>query len=312
MLTYPLPAATLNVAATTVQVAAFLKSPTMIARRFAEILAAQNFLAHFMLTGRYRMEGGAVVYYPDEAIVADSSPETINPGGNYPMIVLEGDTLAIVAAMKKGFGTEVSDESVGRALMDPVERAIMMLANTIVTEFDSVAVAAIQSQVTATEAVTAAWTTATAPQIIGDVARAKAAIANQRKGYRANAVVLTEDQWATALPALLSVLPRESGQTLTEGAVPRLLGLDWVTSENLPANWNPLVLDNKNLGGIGHEDIPSPEYVALSAVAEGNGSGVEVARFRETNDSTKIQVRKADVPVVRNPGAAVEITGAGV
>ena len=312
MLTYPVPGSSLNQAATAVQVAAFLKSPTLLARRFAEILSAQNFLAHFLLTGRYRVEGGAIVFYPDEAIEADGSPETIAPGGDYPTLTLDGDTLSIVAAMKKGFGTEIVDETVGRELMEYVEKRIALLANKLVTEFDSVTIAAVQSQVTATEAVTAAWTGATAAQMLGDVARAKAAISNQKKGYLANAVVLTEDQWAAALPALLSVLPRESGSTLTEGSAPRLLGMTWVASPNLPSNWNPLVLDNANLGGIGHENVPSEEYVALSSVMEKNGSGVEVARFRKGNDSTRVQLRKTDVPVVRNPGAAVEITGAGV
>lgn len=312
MLTYPVPGSSLNQDATAVQVAAFLKSPTLLARRFAEILSAQNFLAHFLLAGRYRVEGGAIVFYPDEAIEADGSPETIAPGGDYPTLTLDGDTLSIVAAMKKGFGTEISDEAIGRELMEYVEKRIALLANKLVTEFDSVTIAAVQSQVTATEAVTAAWTGATAAQMLGDVARAKAAISNQKKGYLANAVVLTEDQWAAALPALLSVLPRESGSTLTEGSAPRLLGMTWVASPNLPSNWNPLVLDNANLGGIGHENVPSEEYVALSSVMEKNGSGVEVARFRKGNDSTRVQLRKTDVPVVRNPGAAVEITGAGV
>ena len=79
-----------------------------------------------------------------------------------------------------------------------------------------------------------------------------------------------------------------------------------VTGDHLPTGWVPKLIDLANFGGIGHENIPSPEYVSLGV----NGGNVEVARFREENDSTRIQVRKADAPVIVNADAAIEITGA--
>ena len=311
MLTYPIPGSTLVGNATVAQVMAFLKSPTELARRFADIMSDHNFLSHYLLRGRYEVTGGAIVYLPDEAIEADEGPETIAPGGEYPLVTLNADAPQIVAAMKKGFGTEVTDEEVGRLKMDPVERAVQMLAYTIVSNFDAVALASIASAVTNT-VTGAAWTGASATtNIVGNVEAAKASIRAQRKGYRATSVVLTGAQYAAIAPSLLNVLPREQGNPVLSGSWPNMLGLDWITSDDLPANWVPTVVDADNLGGIGHEVIPSPEYVALSSVNTLNGSNVEVARYREQNDSTRIQVRKADVPVVRNPGAAVGITGTG-
>lgn len=312
MLTYPIPGSTLVGNATVAQVLAFLKSPTELARRFADIMADHNFLSHAVLRGRYRITGGALVYLPDEVIQTDERPETIAPGGEYPLVTLNADAPQIVAAMKKGFGTEVTDEEVGRLLLDPVERAIQMLAYTMVSRFDSIAMAAIASAVTQSVS-GGSWTGATATStIVGNVEAAKAAIRAQRRGYRATTIVLTGAQYAAIAPSLLSVLPREAGNPVLSGSWPNILGLDWVTSDDLPAGWRPTVLDADNLGGIGHEDIPSPEYVALSAINPANGAGVEVARYRERHDSTRIQVRKADVPVVRNPGAACEITGTGL
>ena len=184
-----------------------------------------------------------------------------------------------------------------------------MLAFDLISQFDAAAIGAVQSQVAST-VTGAAWTTGT--QLVTDVEKAKATIKARKKGYRATSVVLTDLQWAAVSPILLPLLPREAGNPIVEGRIPNILDVDWVTSSDLPAGWVPLVADADNLGGIGHEDIPSPEYVALSSIAANNGSNVEVARFREKNDSTRIQVRKSDVPIVANPGAATKITGTGL
>ena len=55
-------------AATTAQAMAFLKSPTLLARRMSEILAAQEFVGYSLLTGRYTVEGGAIAVPKNEVI----------------------------------------------------------------------------------------------------------------------------------------------------------------------------------------------------------------------------------------------------
>lgn len=309
MLTYPIPGSTLTGNVTVAQALAFLKSPELIARRFSEILSDHNFLAHYLLRGKYKLVGGAIAYVPDEATSSGDTAETVAPGGEYPLTALPVDAAILVAALKKGLGSEIADETVGRLQMDPIERAIQMLAFDLVSQFDAAAISSIQSLVTSTTA-GAAWTSAAA--IVANVEMAKATIKGRKKGYRATSVVLTDTQWAAAAPVLLPLLPREAGNPILAGGFPNILGVDWVSSPDLPGNWVPLVVDAGNLGGIGHEDIPSPEYIALSSIAAQNGSNVEVARFREKNDSTRIQVRKADVPIVANPNAATKISGTGL
>ncbi|GAB3622576.1 hypothetical protein GCM10027418_06580 [Mariniluteicoccus endophyticus] len=303
MLTYPVPASAYNGGMTAAEVLAFLKSPTLLARRFDEIVAARNFLSHYVLQGRYIMQGGALVYFPDEATEAKDGPETVAPGAEYPLITLDRDQMQIVAAMKKGFGTEYTDEEVGRLLLDPVERGNALMANKMVSTFDALAMGVVQSAITQTLA-GGSWSSAA--QIIADVEAAKAAIRSLKLGYTATAVVLTGPQWAKVAAPLVSVLPREAGNPVVSGGVPNILGLNWVVSDDLPAGWVPTVIDVDNLGGIGHENVPSPEYRQLSAA---NGSNIEVASYREKYDSTRVQIRKCDVPVVRNPKAGIEITG---
>lgn len=300
MYTFPATFATATVA----EAIAFLKSPNLLAKRFAEIVAARNFLSHLVLAGRYEMVGGALVYFPNEAIEASDSPEQVKPGGNYPTITLDPDQVAIVEAMKKGFNTDITDEAVGRFKMDAIERALAMLANKQVSEFDTRAMSLVASAITETSA-SGAW--ATGKAIVDGVAKAKAKVKSHKLGYVPDAVVLTDTQWGAIEGPLTEVMPREAGNPVTNG-FPNFMGLTWLASSDLPSGWVPTVVDTANLGGIGHEDIPSPEYVS---VAVGN-SIVELARFRKENDSTRLQTRKADVPVVRNPKAGVEITGTGL
>ncbi|WP_295035523.1 hypothetical protein [uncultured Microbacterium sp.] len=308
MLNYPIPASTLtNV--TAAQAQAFLQSPAQIARRFAEILSDHNFLAHYLLRGRYTMTGGAASYVPDEATSTGATTETVAPGGEYPMTALPQDVAVLVAALKKGLASEIPDEQVGRLLMDPIERAIQLLAYDTISQFDAAALGAVQSAVSGTMT-GGAWTDPLT--IVKNVEIAKATIKGKKRGYRATSVVLTDLQYASVVPVLLDKLPREQGNPILDGTFPNILGVDWVSSSDLPANWTPLVADANNLGGIGHENIPSPEYVAISSIAAQNGSNVEVARFREKNDSTRIQVRKADVPIVTTPQAAIKINGTGL
>ncbi|MEA1264164.1 hypothetical protein MicroSTF_14065 [Microbacterium sp. STF-2] len=309
MINYPIPGSTLAGNVSTAQALAFLKSPAQIARRFDEILADHNFLSHYLLRGKYKMQGGAVSYTPDEATSSGATAETVAPGGEYPLTALPADAAVLVAAIKKGLGSEIADETVGRLQMDPIERAIQLLANDIVSQFDAASLSLILSAVSQTVG-GGAWSAANT--IVANVEVGKAQIKGAHRGYRATSMVLTDLQWAAVAPILLPLLPREAGNPILAGAFPNILGLDWVTSSDLPGGWQPLIVDADHLGGIGHEDIPSEEYVALATINSQNKSNVEVARFREKNDSTRIQVRKADVPIVTSPLAAAKITGTGL
>jgi len=287
---------------------AFLKSPTLLARRFEQIIADRGgFIAHRVLKGRWKMEGGALVYTPDEAISTDDAAEKIKPGGEYPMIELSADATLVIEALKEGFGTPITDEKVGRERMDAVERAIARLVNRLVTDFDETAMAAVASAVT--QSITGTAWTSNPKSIVKQVQLAKAKITGLRLGFRADAIVLTDEQWAGVVSELLDMLPREQRNGVESGQFINALGLDWLHSPDLPSGWVPTVMDTDNLGGIGHEDIPSPEYRPVSL---GQDQVAEVARFREKNDSTTVQVRKTDVPVVRNPKAACEITSTGL
>lgn len=291
---------------------AFLKSPTLIAKRMSELLSEQSFLSHYLLKGRYTMTGGAMVMVPTGMLKTSGDAERVAPGAEYTLVTVDPMAAEVVRGMKTGIASEVTDESVGRLAMQPVEDTIAALAYNTVRGFDTGALSLIDSTVANSTTATAKWTTDDAngtgtKAMVRDLSMMKAKIKGLRKGYGAEfALVLTEDQYAQIQVPMLPLLPRESNNPIVTGNWPSPLGMNIVTGDHLPTGWVPKLIDLANFGGIGHENIPSPEYVGLGV----NGGSVEVARFREANDSTRIQVRKADAPVIVNADAAIEITGA--
>ena len=303
MAIYPLTQSQLN-AVTTAEALAFVKSPTLLARRFAEILSAQEFIGLSLLTGRYTVQGGAIAVPKNEVIRADRPAETVAPGAEYKLTPLSAEQYDLYMAAKRGLATEVTDEEVGRNQGQPVENAIQLLKNELLFDANALAVGVIASKVTQTLAAGAAWTTG--KQIVKDVLRAKAAARKLKLGYNFDTVVLTEDQYAAAMPEVFDMLP-DNDPSVVSGNFPNVLGVTWLSTPDADFA-NPLLVDRQRLGGIAREDIPSPEYRKLD-----NGTGVEVASIREPKaDKTRIQVRNPHVPVVTNPKAGLFITGTGL
>lgn len=307
MAIYPLTQSQLA-AATTAQALAFVKSPTLLARRMSEILAAQEFIGYSLLTGRYKVEGGAIAVPKNEVIRADRPAETVNAGAEYKLTPMSSEEYDLYQALKDGLATEVADEMIGRQKNQPIEEALQVLKVELLVRANATALASIASKVTATIAAGAAWTTG--KQIVKDALRAKAQVRALKLGFDLNTVVLTEAQYAAVMPEVFDMLP-DNDPSIISGSFPNVLGLTWLATAD--ANFaNPLMVDRNRLGGIAREDIPSPEYARVPAI-NGVDTGVEIASIREAKaDKTRLQARNAHVPVVVNPSAGVFITGTGL
>ena len=285
---------------------AFIKSPTLMARRLSEILNAQEFIGLSLLTGRYTMEGGVIAVPKNEVIRADRSAETVAPGAEYKLTPLSKEQYDLYMASKRGLATEVTDEEVGRSKMRPIEDAAQFLKNELLFDANSLALAAITSKVTATIAASAVWNTGTPGKvIIKDVLRAQAQAKMLKQGFNIDTVVLPADDYAVVMPEIFDFLQRGSG------TMPDLLNVAWLSTSD--ANFtNPLLLDRQRLGGIGREDIPSPEYRQVPDM-NGINIGIELAVLRTpTADKTRLQARFPHVPVIVNPSAGLFITGTGL
>ncbi|MFE7198507.1 phage major capsid protein [Microbacterium oxydans] len=300
MQTYPLtPSQLANVSAA--DLIAFLKNPALVARRFAEILQAQQFLGLFLLQKRFTITGGAIGVPINEVIRAQRGAEIVAPGAEYKLTPLSAEEYEFYSAMKEGLATEVTDEQVGRLLRSPIDDAFTFLQTELVFSANEAALGAVASSITNTVAAGAAWTNA--KQIYKDALRVKARARAQKLGYDINTVVLPGEQYAEVVPELLDILPKDSGQALTDG-FPTIAGMTWIPDDGDDIA-DPLFLDRGRLGGIAREQIPTPEMHAI-----GGDTGVEIGAIREPKpEKTHLKARNVHVPIVTDPLAAFYLTG---
>ncbi len=301
MKTYPFTPSQLSAASST-ELLAFIKSPTLVARRLGEILSAQQFIGNFLLQGRYQVQGGAIAVPSNEKIRTERSAETVAPGAEYKLTPMSQGEYELYTALKEGIATEITDEEIGRSLQQPVDDAMLFLQTELVFAANEVAVGVIQSSVTQT-LVGAPWTNG--KQILKDALRAQAAVRKLKLGYSIDTVVLNGEQYAEVLPELIDVLP-DNDNTAVTGNFPTIAGITWVSADDDDFT-DPMFVDRRRLGGIARETIPSPEYRDV-----GNDTGVQIAPIREPKaDKTRLQARNPHVPVVTNPLAGLRVTGTG-
>jgi hypothetical protein len=304
-ITYPASAPTIS--GDTVSISRFLNSPTLVARRLRTILE-QRYIADSILSGRYTVSGGAVQYETGETIYTADNPVATSAGSEYALTSVATGTASIAKTVKWGQDTEVTDESIARQGISPVERALVKLANQNVKFVDSVALSAIASAVTATAAAAAAWSTSTAAQKLTDVALAKANIIALNQGYDPDTVVLDDISYAYAYASFAAggFLPREtnSANPVLTGSFMQIDGMNWLSSPNIPTAGVIIVLDSKMLGGMADENLGGPGY------ASAGGVGVQVKTMREDKtDAWRLRCRRVTVPIVTEPAAGRKITG---
>lgn len=300
MKTYPYtPSQLANASAT--DLLAFIKSPTLLARRLGEILSAQQFIGNSLLQGRFELQGGAIAIPSNEMIRTERKAQSVAPGAEYPLTPMSAEQYEIYTGSKEGLATEVTDEEIGRSLRKPVDDAMLFLQTELVFNANELALGVITSSVTQT-LVGGAWTTA--EQILEDALLAQATVRRLKLGYSVDTVVLNSLQYAKIIPKLVGLLPSTDTSVIT-GNWPTINGLTWIASDDDEIN-DPLFVDSRRLGGIARESIPSPEYRPV-----GGDTGVEIASFRENADKTRIQARNPHVPVVTNPLAGIFLTGTG-
>jgi hypothetical protein len=302
-ITYPPSAPTLS--GDIVTISRFLNTPTAVARRLRTI-AENRFIADVLLTGR--VEGSSILYETDESIYTSRAPEQIAPGDQYPRALAPTGTGATANPVKWGQEIPITDEEIGRFRGDAVERNLTKIVNYLIYTVDTTALAVIAAVVTQAVAATAAWNLTTA-NVLLDLLRAKATIRALNKGYEPNVAVCDDFAFAyiAANMNLLATLARESGTTVSmTGDLPVIAGLTIMPTPNLATAGTVLVADTANLGSLGYENIPSPEYQgaadAIQTLTRRNPAG---------NDEWLVRARRSVVPFVQEPGAACKITGIG-
>lgn len=299
--TYPTPAPTGNVSAE--QVHLLLSRPELIGKRLATLME-NRFIADFLLQGRFEARGGSVLYENGESIFSVDDPEAVEPGGEYPRTLLTRGDVSAARTTKWGIETEITDESIARQGLNPVERALARLGNTVVRHVDSISWGVIASKVSSTFAAPGPWTSV--ENVIKSLLQVRTEKEDLELGISLDTVALSPMDYANVMGMFLSagVLPRENNNPMLSGELPtNLLGWTWVQSRHV-VGANPWVFDRSQLGGMADEKLNSPGYVSSGKF------GVEVKIERVSKrDAYEPRARRVTVPVVIEPLAGVSITG---
>lgn len=306
--TYPAPPPTIS--GDLVTISRFLGSPTLVQRRIRE-LALNRFISDMLLTGRYEVSGGSLLYEQSESQYTDRAPEPVTPGANYPRASATPGPAALAAITKWGEDTPITDEHLKRFGMRAATVALKKVVNYIIRQVDAIGLAAIAAAVTQTQAATAVWTNTSTNNILLDLMLAQAKIIALDQGYEPNVIITTDEGYAriVADQKVIAGVTREGRTAPTlSGDIPEIGGLNIFGTNNLPAGVKALVVDTDMLGGLAYERLESPEYQGDPA----NGVETWVRRDPQANDQWLARGRRPVVPVVQEPGAGCVITTTGL
>ena len=302
-ITYP-PAAP-SISGDQLTISTFLNSPTLVARRL-RTLAENRFIADALLTARLTTTSGSVLYEQGESIYSDKAPESVAPGGEYPITGVGLGTSQLAKTEKWGQDSLITDEAISRQNIDPVNRAMTKQVNQLVKTIDAAAMSAIVSSVTQTVAASAVWDTGS-PAILRDVLKVVATIRALNEGFEPDTLVVDDTTWAVLAsdPTIAGLRAREDKDNpIYSGDFLVIAGLRVLPTPNLGISKGALVVDSTQLGGMADENLGGPGY------SSADGVGVQAKTIREdAEDRWRIRARRVTVPVVLEPNAAHKITG---
>jgi hypothetical protein len=302
------PPAAPTISGDVITISRFLNSPAAVSRRL-RTLAENRFISDTLLSGRYQVQGGSILYEQTESIFTNRPPEVVNPGAEYPRSAASPGTAAMASVFKWGQDVPITDEHVGRYGRRAVDVAMLKITNYLVKQVDTICLTAISSAVTQTAAATGGgtWSGASSDPLL-DLMLAKATVIGLDQGYDPDTVVVSDTAYARLVSnaKIVSGLARESDQNITRtGNILTIAGLRILPTNNLPTAGAAFVVDSQMLGGIAYERIPSPEYTGNPA----NGVESFTRRDPSSNDQWIVRGRRPVVPVIQEPGAAFKITG---
>lgn len=292
-----------------VTISRFLNSPALVQRRLRTI-AEQRFIADVLLSARYEVSGGSIMYEQSENMYTDVAPEGVAAGAQYPRSKGTPGPAALAAVTKWGQDVPITDEHVKRYGINAVNKALIQVKNYIVKQVDTIALAAIAAAVSQSVNATAAWNNA-GRDILLDIQLAVAEIVNNDQGFEPDTLVTTDEGYAriTADKNIIAGITRESPSSPTiSGDIPVVGGCRILASNNLPTGVKAMVLDSGMLGGLGYERLESPEYNGDPA----NGIESWTRRDPDANDQWLVRGRRPIVPVVQEPSSACLIANTGL
>ena len=286
----------------TLVIKTFLNSPDEVAAYIVSMLD-QHFAAGRVLRGSADAASRSLLVHQDAPLYADGEPEATAPGSRYAQVGTAEGTAKLYAVVKWAFETLITDEQIDVYKADAVDRAVVLLANSLSRKANEIAWQAIVDEVTTDFAGTVtAWDSATTAQhILRPIAQAKAALANLGRGYNPDVLLVTES--AAALLAsddkVAALLARENGTApIYSGSIGVILDLEVVPvlDSELPASRaeDALVVDSARVGGLADAKPQTAKSIR-----------------KEEIDAWLLQAKREFVPYISDTRAGIWVPGIG-
>lgn len=293
----------------------YLESPTLLTRRLRDITTEQ-FIGDRILTGRATSRGGMVAYEVSESIYPiGEGPEVIEPGGEFPTVLIGVGRTVLEALRKIGLATEITLESVLRSAWDPVDRGERKLRNSMIQAFDLITLGKVAAAVPDMKTLVGAPWSGTDASIVRQIMTAVAMLRDDRQGYNPDTVLIDNMKFVdlASNEKLLTMLARYNGDNaplvLTNRIALPGLGLDILPHPTSTVLADPIVYDSSLLGSIVREDGNDPDPTD-------NGVAVETRYYNSAEVSPaqgsevwRLAVKRTRLPIIQEPDAAVVIAG---
>ncbi len=231
----------------------YLNDPVVLTRAL-RLITQQQFMSDRILRGRIVTTSGMVEYETAESIFPIGTAETIEPGGEYPLVGIGVGDVVLEAVKKNGLRTEVTLEAVMKRADQPIVRAQTKLANGVVQRFDTQFMGRINDAKPQMNQVIGATWSSGGTTILRQLETAKAAVLDRLQGYNPTAVLMDRQKYAILVSddKVQNSLDRTSIDTEAfKGTITRVADLEiMVAPTGTTGLADPIVFDPEMLGSI--------------------------------------------------------------
>lgn len=244
-----------------ITVSELLKDPLVIPALILDI-TQNEFVMDTVLRAGGAAPSGAVRYSESTPLYADDYPEIRPEFGEVPIVPTSVGIPRVVFTHERAMAIMVSDEMRRRQAIDPVNRQLLQVKNTMVYSWNTAFYSAVVSNSSIqTLAVSNAWASANAT-IRADLAQAQFLVENanivspsgvtQWLGFEADTLIINHGTKNTLLQSSTFAAPYigdiASENLLYTGVLPqKILNLDVLISRQVPAG-NAIVMQRKRAG----------------------------------------------------------------
>lgn len=297
---------------------AFLQNPTMLLERMAD-LGLTAFEGDELLGGRSTAPSLAVAWVQNTELFPDEPSEVVAPGAAVKTVGINGGKAMFEKITKNGIGIEIPEEDLQMFAMSPVDQAVRRLKNQLAMDTTNQILDRIEAGLD--HAQTVAGTTwksgdakARAMAFMTNVGQAMDVLADSNMGYQPNMMIISRDLYRTLVTneELLKLLGYQKGRddaVLDKGMIEFSEFPDLKIYRARSKRFTDPVIYDKNAYG----DIVS----GPGSEGDGyNGMKVTTRHYTDAEQSpgggsgvVRVTVTRQKVGIVREPTAAVKITG---